>query len=174
MMKFSLSIFLIFFVVLSADAAEKSLTNNQPFMLLSPAFEQGQELPTQYTCKGSDINPPLEIYNPPAKTKSIAITVQNVDAPEGVWTHWVVYNIPPDKLSIFDNRIPGSQLLNDFGKYTYAGPCPLDDQRERRFVFTAYALSKKIEENESWTVQDLERAMKGSILAKYQLIAKSH
>lgn len=142
---------------------------DKPFMVLSPVMENGKELPVRYSCNGSSVNPPLEVYNMPPKAKSWALTVQDLDAPEGVaWTHWIVYNIPPDKISLKDNYIPGIQLLNDFGNYAYNGFCPIDD-RKHRLLFRAYALDVFLESNEGWMIKDLEKAMRGHLLAKSDL-----
>ena len=143
---------------------------DQPkFELTSSVFKQDEDVPQKYTCQGGDINPPLEIKNVPAKTKSLALTVHDPDAPEGVWVHWVVYNIPPTKTAIAENSIPGYQSLNDFGKYNYGGPCP-SDEKPHHYVFRAYALNTILLINEGMTMRDLEKAMGGHILAKTELI----
>ncbi len=139
------------------------------FQLTSTAFDANGEFPKRFTCHGSDVNPPLEMSNVPAKAKSLALTVHDPDAPEGVWVHWVLYNIPPDKAQIAENSNPGYQSLNDFGKYNYAGPCPADE-RVHRYVFRAYAVDTILEINEGMTMQDLEKAMRGHIVAKSELV----
>ncbi len=106
--------------------------------------------------------------NAPKGTKSFAITLENIDAPEGVWSHWVVYNISAEKLSIAENSIPGEQLFNDFGQFAYNGPCPIDD-RTYRFMFKAYALDAILEVNEGGTIKDLRKAIKGHVLAEFEL-----
>ena len=170
MMKFkSFLIVMVVFVALPSWAKDK-INTQTPFLILSPAFESNADLPKEFTCDGLDINPPLEIYNPPAQTKSLAITVVDLDAPEGVWAHWVVFNIPPTQLSIARNTVPGVQLFNDFGNYAYAGPCPLND-KAHRMVFTAYALNSQLNLNEGCTVQDLQKAIRGRILAQAELKA---
>lgn len=159
--------------VIDAHAKEKVKHEQslKPFMLLSPSFENDAEIPQVYTCQGSDVSPALEIYYPPAKTKSLAITMIDIDAPEGEWTHWGIYNIKPDQLSLAQHQSPGPQVLNDFGNYQYAGPCPSND-REHRYVFTVYALNKEIPENESWTVNDLRKNIKSYLLASATLTGK--
>ena len=114
------------------------------FQVLSPAFEPLTEIPQKYSCKGSNVSPPLEIYNVPPKTKSFALTVYDPDAPEGTWVHWVVANIKPEKVSIPANDIPGLQLLNDFGAFHYGGPCP-PDKKLHHYHFKVYALDKVLE-----------------------------
>ena len=75
----------------------------ETFTLSSPAFKQGEAIPTKYTCEGEDINPPLLIKNIPAGTKSLALIVDDPDAPMGTWVHWVVFNIPLTTNSISEN-----------------------------------------------------------------------
>ena len=152
-----------FFVPLTANAEEKKV-----FELVSPAFAAGEEIPAKYTCQGGDSNPPLEMKNLPPKTQSLALTVHDPDAPEGVWVHWVVYNIAPQKTIVAENSVPGYQALNDFGRYNYGGPCP-QDEKLHRYLFRAYALNSILEINEGMTMKDLEKAMGGHTIAKSEL-----
>ncbi len=151
-----------------ALAASKAHEN---MIVKSPAFESDDDFPVKYTCSGGDINPPLEISNLPAKTKSLALTVHTPDAPEGTWVHWVVFNIPPSSTRIVENSIPGKQALNDFGKFNYAGPCPVDD-KEHVYIFRVYALNSIIDAMEGITMIDLEKIIKNKTLAKAEL--KTH
>ncbi len=136
--------------------------------LVSSAFGPNEDIPLKYTCQGGDMNPPLEIKNIPPKTKTLALTVQDLDAPEGVWVHWVVYNIPPNKNVIAENTIPAYEALNDFGKYHYGGPCPADD-KPHRYVFRAYAINDILVIDEGMTIKDLEKAISGRTIAKSEL-----
>lgn len=160
----------VFLLLISPVQAQEEKPAQEKFELLSPAFKNNDEFPEKYTCKGGDINPPLEIKNLPSKTKALALTFHDPDAPEGVWVHWVVYNLPPDKAVIAENTVPQFQALNDFGKYNYSGPCPSDD-RVHHYTFRAYALSAVLDVNEGGTMKDLEKAMGRHILAKSELVA---
>lgn len=135
------------------------------FELKSAAFVDGATIPDKYTCAGADINPPLEMVNVPSKAKTLALTVHDADAPEGEWVHWVLYNVRTDKAVIAENSTTGDQALTDFGKYNYAGPCPTND-KSHRYLFQAYALDTVLNLNEGITMKDLERAMRGHIIAK--------
>jgi Raf kinase inhibitor-like YbhB/YbcL family protein len=139
------------------------------FELISSAFKHDEDIPEKYTCRGGDINPPVEFKNIPAKTKTLALTVHDPDAPEGTWVHWVVYNIPPTKGEVAENSTPGYQALNDFGKYNYSGPCP-SDEKQHHYVFRAYAVDTILLINEGMTMKDLEKAMSGHVVAKSELI----
>lgn len=108
------------------------------FKLTSPAFENNAPIPQKYTCHGADINPPLIFKNVPADTKSLALTISDPDAPEGTWSHWVVYNIAPHTAQIAENTNPGTEGLSDFGKYTYGGPC----RRMKRCTIIYFMLTR--------------------------------
>ncbi len=104
------------------------------FQLTSTAFKNNADIPKKYTCDGGDINPPLTFKNVPVKAQSLALTVSDPDAPEGTWSHWVIYNIPPNTGEIIENTNPGTEGLSDFGKYTYGGPCPPDEQASSLYI----------------------------------------
>lgn len=146
-----------------AIAQEPNLT------LTSSAFENDQFIPSDYTCSGTDINPPLAIKNIPVHTKSLLLVVHDPDAPRGNWTHWVVYGIKPDTKFIAENSIPGNELLNDFGNFHYSGPCP-PDGKPHHYVFDLYALDTKFSTNEGARLKNLLIKIQGHILDKTQLI----
>ncbi len=140
------------------------------FSLTSPVFHNGEAIPEIYTCKGADINPPLEISYPPAGTKEFVLTVREPDNPITPWSHWLVYNISPGVRKIGQNTVPGIQALNDFGNFYYGGPCVFD-AKPHHFVFTLYALNEFMEDvNEGSTLDVIEKAMKGKIIGKAQII----
>lgn len=90
----------------------------------SPAFDMGQEIPKKYTCDGENINPPLTFENFPDKTVSLALIMDDPDAPNRTFNHWVVWNIRPDIGEIKENFIPGIVGKNSYGDFNYSGPCP--------------------------------------------------
>lgn len=137
--------------------------------LSSAAFKANADIPEKYTCDGGDINPPLTIGNVPDHTKSLALTVSDPDAPEGPWTHWIVYNIPPQTVRIMENNNPGTEGLNDFGKYAYRGPCP-GDSRVHHYVFHAYALDVVLNINEAPSIGEVEKALKGHVIGESDLV----
>jgi len=107
-----------------------------------PLFDIGEKIPEKYTCDGKDVNPPLEIKDIPQNTKSLALIVDDPDAPSGTFTHWVVYNIPP-KGRIEEDSKPGVQGVNDFHKNIYQGPCP--PSGDHRYYFKLYALDDMLD-----------------------------
>ena len=137
------------------------------FQLTSPAFEANADIPKEYTCDGRDINPPLTFKNVPGNAKSLALTVSDPDAPRGTWSHWVIYNIPPNITGIVENTNPGTEGLSDFGKYTYGGPCP-PDKRPHHYIFRLYALDAILSINGP-TLNEIEKALQGHIIAKAEL-----
>ncbi|MGD9015262.1 MAG: YbhB/YbcL family Raf kinase inhibitor-like protein [Candidatus Omnitrophota bacterium] len=136
--------------------------------LISPAFEHNQSIPSKYTCQGEDVNPALAIGDIPEGTKSLALIVDDPDAPMGTWVHWVVYDIAPTSRVIDENSIPGTQGINDFRKKEYGGPCP--PSGTHRYFFKVYALDTQLNLKEGITKKDLEKAMQAHILENAELI----
>ncbi|MBI5150207.1 MAG: YbhB/YbcL family Raf kinase inhibitor-like protein [Candidatus Omnitrophica bacterium] len=133
----------------------------------SPAFNHNQPIPRKYTCQGEDVNPPLAIAGIPAGTKSLALIMDDPDAPGGNWDHWLVYNITPTP-EIKENSIPGAETRNDFGRVHYGGPCP--PSGTHRYFFKLYALDTQMVFKGMPSKQALEQAMQGHILEKAELI----
>ena len=116
------------------------------FTISSSAFQEGQTIPTDYTCDGKGVSPPLTWSDPPAGTQSLALIVDDPDAPVGTWLHWLIYNIPVGKEGLPENVPNEEQLadsmlqgLNDFRQFGYGGPCPPRGSIHRYF-FKLYAL----------------------------------
>ncbi len=108
--------------------------------LLSEEFEEGDNIPAKFTCDGADISPQLSWENTPHQTKSFALSMTDPDAPGGTFVHWLVYDIPKDIRTIDQAGLPdeAEQVVNDFGKKNYGGPCP--PYGTHRYIFTLYAL----------------------------------
>jgi len=136
--------------------------------LTSSVFKNNGHIPKKYTCEGGDINPPLTIKNVPASSESLVLTVSDPDAPEGIWSHWVVYNISPNTMEIIKNTNPGTEGLNDFGKYAYSGPCP-SDERPHHYIFRLCALNIFLVINEGPTLSEVEKAIRGHIIAQTEI-----
>ena len=136
----------------------------------SEAFGNNTYIPQKYTCDGKNISPPLLIENTPAKTESLALIVDDPDAPGGMWVHWVLWNIPADTRGIKENSIPqkAEQGLNDFRKHNYGGPCPPGGTH--RYFFKLYALDIVLKLNSNSTKADLEGAMQGHIIEQANLV----
>ena len=135
--------------------------------LTSPEFENGNKIPRKFTSEGDNINPTLIIEDIPAGTKSLALIVDDPDAPMGTWVHWVSFNIPVVS-QIDEDSIPGKQGINDFGRNDYGGPCP--PSGTHRYFFKLYALDNVLDLNEGINKEALEEAVGGHILDKAELI----
>lgn len=151
-------------------AAGTDMTKSDGLKITSPAFENNGYIPSKYTCDGTDSNPPLLIENVPAKAKSLALIVDDPDAPGGVWVHWVLWNIPAETKEIKENSVPAGakQGLNDFRKNRYNGPCP--PPGTHRYFFKLYALDTILSPDTRSTKADLEKAMKGHIIEQTSIV----
>ena len=135
--------------------------------ITSPDFKHNEFIPRKFTCQGEDINPALIIESIPKEAKSLAMIVDDPDAPMGTWVHWVVYDIGVVE-RIEENSIPGKQGSNNFGRKNYGGPCP--PSGTHRYFFKIYALDQMLNLKEGLSKQELEKAMQGHILEKAELI----
>ena len=147
------------------------IKTGQIMVLSSTAFENNGTIPSVYTCDGSDISPPLTITNVPKNTQSLALIVEDPDAPVGVVTHWTVWNIPPQK-SQFDKgeKIEFPQGMTVFGTIGYGGPCP--PSGIHRYFFKLYALDTVLDLVNGSTKDSLIQAMDGHILKQTTLMGK--
>jgi Raf kinase inhibitor-like YbhB/YbcL family protein len=148
----------------------------QGFRLTSSNFKDGGIISKKYTCEGENISPPLSWGQVPAGTQSLALIMEDLDAPKGVFTHWVIFNLPPGSPGLAE-AIPGQSELadgarqgrNDFGKTGYGGPCP-SDTPFHRYQFTLYALDRPLDLAGGASRQEVEAAMSGHILGQARLI----
>lgn len=121
-----------------AKVTDETLTK---FKLTSTDFEDGQQIPKVHSCDGADQSPALSWDEPPPGTKSLALIMDDPDAPDGTFGHWAVYNIPPNANGIA--RGEGGQFreaVNDFGNTGHGGPCPPQGHGTHRYRFKLYAL----------------------------------
>ena len=136
-------------------------------MITSPCIGHNGFIPATYTCDGENISPPLRISNIPGGTRSIAIIVEDVDAPIRPWVHWVAWNIPPVEI-LEENHKTAAQGLNDFKPYSYFGPCPSTGIHD--YHFKVYALDVALNIAQYLTGKiELERAMAGHVVAYGEL-----
>ena len=133
----------------------------------SQAFKNDTLIPEKYTFDGQNINPPLEIYKLPEKTKSIVLVVEDQDAPIRPWVHWLVWNIPTTS-KIKENSIPGKEGINDFRHQHYSGPCP--PSGTHRYLFKVYALDDQLYLNLPVTKVELEKAMSSHVIGFGELV----
>ena len=142
----------------------------EPYLTLSSAaFLDGQHIPEKYTCDGENINPQLVIGNIPKEAQSLALIMEDPDAPNGTFTHWLIWDIPVLH-TIMENEAPGVQGRNDFGDNKYGGPCPPDGTH--RYYFRLYALQEKLNLPEGSSKEELLKAIEPVKLAKAELMGK--
>jgi hypothetical protein len=142
----------------------------------STAFGEGGAIPTRYTCEGQDTSPPLAWSGVPAGTKSLALILDDPDAPdpkapERTWVHWVLYDIPATAKSLPEGgALPAGtrEGRNDWGRTGYGGPCP--PKGRHRYMHKLYALDASLGDLGPATKAEVEKAMKGHILAEGRLV----
>jgi Raf kinase inhibitor-like YbhB/YbcL family protein len=145
--------------------------------LSSPAFADGAVIPMRYTCTGDDVSPPLAWSDTPAGAKSVALIVDDPDAPARTWVHWVAFNLPVTAGGLPEGikdakQLPsgGTQGTNSWRRIGYGGPCP--PSGTHRYFFKLYALDTTLSLGNNATAKDLQAAMKGHILAESQLMGR--
>ncbi len=145
-------------------------------LLRSDAFPDGGNIPTKYTCEGDDISPPLTWGGTPAQTRSLALVMDDPDAPFGAFTHWVIFDLDPNTSTLGEGvqaapQLPGSTIQgkNGFGKFGYGGPCP-PRGRPHHYRFTLYALDDLLRLAPGSSKKQVLVAMRGHILEQAQLV----
>ena len=157
----------LFIIPMLWTAGLSSAMGGTNMKVTSHDFEQNGFIPTKFSCRGEDVSPALVIEGVPGGAKTLALIVDDPDAPMGTWVHWVVYNIPV-VTRIEENSVPGEQGWNNFGKQDYGGPCP--PSGTHRYFFKLYALDMQLKLKDKVDKKSLERAMEGHILEKAELI----
>ena len=154
-----------FSILAVAGGAEK-------MKISSPSFSSGGEIPAKFTCHGGSVSPELEISGTPSGAKSLALIIDDPDAPGGLFTHWLVWNIDPQVNKIAENSPPAgaAQGANDFGKRGYGGPCP--PSGTHRYFFKIFALDRKLDLKSDAKRADLDKAMSGHVVAQGELMAR--
>lgn len=139
--------------------------------ITSSAFHEGGHIPSKFTCDGSDASPPLQITGVPSEAKSLALIADDPDAPGGLFTHWLIWNIPPQTNSIAEGGAPkGVHGTNDFGKSGYKGPCP--PPGTHRYSFKIFALDRELDLRALAKRSQVDAAMKGHVIAQGELVGR--
>ena len=146
------------------------LAHVSEFALSSEAFTHGDEMPRQYTCEGEDVSPALTWSDPPPATRSLALVVDDPDAPIGTFTHWLAWNIDPSAGGLAEGASPPAEGTNDFGARGWNGPCPPHGHGPHRYFFRLHAVDTELELGSSAGRDDLERALGGHVLATAELM----
>ena len=144
--------------------------------LKSTVFENNSSIPTKYACDGEKINPPLEFTDVPPGTKSLVLVMEDPDVPrafrpDGMFDHWVVWNIPAMAKGIPENSIPDGVVgQNTLGTLEYVPPCPPD--KEHRYYFYLYAIDTMLQLPKTSGKTDVMKAVRGHIIAKAELMGR--
>ena len=131
-------------------------------LIKSTSLVDQEDIPIEFTCEGANINPSFSFHNIPEGTQSLALIMEDPDAPKRVFTHWLVWDILPGEI-IEANSTSGIQGKNDFAEIGYGGPCP--PTGVHRYIFTVYALDSLMGLHQGSSKNELTEAMKGHILA---------
>lgn len=152
------------------EKSPKTSTITSSMQITSPVFSQNTAIPPLYTCDAKGINPPLSFSDIPKDAKSLALIVDDPDAPIGTFVHWVAYNIPVSTVQIEEGKgIPGSVIgKNGIGKENFVAPCPPNGQH--RYLFKLYALDTVVSLGPSASKDELLEAMKSHVVDQAQLV----
>jgi Raf kinase inhibitor-like YbhB/YbcL family protein len=144
----------------------------------SPAFQEGGTIPQQYTADGKNVSPPLHWSSGPEETKTYALVCEDPDAPRGIWTHWVLFNLSADTHELHEGMSHtgepsggARQGKNDFGKIGYGGPSP-PPGAPHRYYFKVYALDTALDLPAGATRAQLLAALKGHVLSEGHLMGR--
>ena len=147
-------------------------------LLNTPAFDSGDTIPARYTCDGEDISPEISWGSLPEDTASLALIFEDPDAPTGVFSHWVIYNIPPEKDGLQedlpkDSELPwgATQGRNDFGNIGYGGPCPPQGE-EHSYHFRLFALSETFDLPEGLNRDQILENILAHVIEEVELIGR--
>ena len=141
-------------------------------VLGSPDFSNGAEIPGRFTCHGENVSPTLEISGVPASAKSLLLIVEDPDAPGGIFTHWLLWNVPPTTRKITAGALPGGavQGTNDFGRIGYSGPCP--PSGTHRYFFRLFVLNGVLKVPAGAARKEVHEAMSGHISGEASLMGR--
>jgi len=139
--------------------------------ITSSAFQQGGNIPSKFTCDGANTSPALQISGILAEAKTLVLIVDDPDAPSGLFTHWMAWNISPQTSTVAEGSTPkGVHGTNDFGKSGYGGPCPPSGMH--RYHFKIFALDRELDLPAGAKRGQLDAAMKGHVVAQGELMGR--
>jgi Raf kinase inhibitor-like YbhB/YbcL family protein len=141
------------------------------FALSSPAFAPGQTIPVRYTCDGASVSPPLRWTAPPRRTKSLAVLVEDPDAPVGTFTHWLAWNIKPTTRRLAAGARPPRQGRTSAGTVGYTGPCPPEGSTHR-YVFKLFALRAPLPLRAGARRAAFDAALEGRVLRVARIVGR--
>lgn len=159
----------VYLIVLGCFACRASASD---FTLSSPAIQKNGMLAAQYTCAGQNVSPALKWTHPPANTQSFALVMNDPDAPNGNWVHWLIFNLPSNLTQLSQNAklpIEAVSALNSWNQNGYSGPCPPVGEKHRYFL-KLYALDTVLQLSATAQYEDVMPAMQQHILGQAVLV----
>ena len=169
---------IVLLVILTFVFAQKKEEEMEDFTLSSSAFQEGEVIPSKYTCEGQDVSPSLSWTGVPEGTESFAITCLDPDAPPGTWIHWILYDLPGDSTDLPEGVAKKETLesgtkqgacwgVSSFSRVGYYGPCPPPGHGFHRYYFAVYALDvDSLGLKPEAKLNEVEEAMEGHVLGK--------
>jgi Raf kinase inhibitor-like YbhB/YbcL family protein len=148
------------------------LAHVSEFALSSEAFTDGSEIPRRHTCEGEDVSPALAWSDPPAEARTLALIVDDPDAPIGTFTHWLAWNIDPSAGELAEGEASPAEGTNDFGSPGWNGPCPPRGHGPHRYFFRLHALDAELGLGSGAGRDEVERALEGHVLATAVLMGR--
>jgi hypothetical protein len=161
-------LFLFFCLVAAVPATDPKVTAK----VTSPSFQDGGDIPPKFSHDGGNANPALRISGVPAQAKSLVVIVDDPDAPVGLFTHWLLWNVDSKTTEISEHSVPSGavQGTNDFLGQRYDGPQP--PSGTHRYFFKVFALNQKLDLHAGAKRKELDAAMKDHVLAQGQLMGR--
>jgi Raf kinase inhibitor-like YbhB/YbcL family protein len=157
-----------------AEGSQKSLgaklADVSEFALTSGAFTHGGEIPRRHTCEGDDVSPGLAWSDPPPGTRTLALIVDDPDAPRGTFTHWLAWNIDPSAGGLAEGGSAPAEGTNDFGAGGWSGPCPPPGHGAHRYFFRLHALDTALDVGFRAGRAEVNQALEGHVLAGAELM----
>jgi Raf kinase inhibitor-like YbhB/YbcL family protein len=156
----------------SGDQLAAEGGNMMAISITSSAYNEGDKIPRLYTCDDQNVSPPLAWTGVPTNTVSLAVIMDDPDAPAGTWSHWVLFNLPPGLAGLEQGANGGGmEGKNDFGRLGYGGPCPPRGSTHRYYV-KIYALDRTLDLKAGVSKTQVESAMRGHVLGQGQLMGR--
>jgi Raf kinase inhibitor-like YbhB/YbcL family protein len=141
-----------------------------PIKITSSAFTEGGNIPLKFTCDGADTSPPLKIDGLPSEAKALVLIVDDPDAPGGLFTHWLIWNLAKTDAIAEGSAAGGTEGKNDFGKSGYGGPCP--PSGTHRYYFRVFALDQRLSLGAGANRKEVNAAVKGHVIGQGELMGR--
>jgi Raf kinase inhibitor-like YbhB/YbcL family protein len=160
------------FLVSNGASENQKSKEGKSMKITSSAFQEGAEIPAKFSRDGENINPALRIEGAPSNAKSLVVIMDDPDAPVGLFTHWIVWNIDPKTTEIAENSVPKGavQGTNDYPTAGYGGPQP--PSGTHRYYFKVFALDQTLDLRSGAKRKELDKAMNGHVIAQGQLMGR--